>query len=58
MTDVKKTYKNYVDGNYVRSESGKVYAIDLKKEKFEMVGKLSTLIDNKAYYIIFVRLCI
>ena len=32
MTEVKKTYKHYVDGKFVRSESGKVYAIDLKNE--------------------------
>ena len=25
MIDIKKTYKNYVDGKYVRSESGKTY---------------------------------
>ena len=36
MTEVKKTYKHYVDGKFVRSESGKVYAIDLKKEKYEI----------------------
>ena len=34
MTEVKKTYKHYVDGKFVRSESGKVYAIDLKNEKY------------------------
>ena len=27
MTEVKKTYKHYVDGKFVRSESGKVYEI-------------------------------
>ena len=36
MTDIKKTYKNYVHGKFVRSESGKVYSIDLKKEKYEI----------------------
>ena len=36
MTDIKKTYKNYVDGKFVRSESGKVYSIDLKEEKYEI----------------------
>ena len=36
MTEVKKTYKHYVDGKFVRSESGKVYSIDLKNEKFEI----------------------
>ena len=36
MTDIKKTYKNYVNGKFVRSESGKVYSIDLKKEKYEI----------------------
>jgi len=36
MTEVKKTYKHYVNGKFVRSESGKVYSIDLKNEKFEI----------------------
>ena len=36
MTDIKKTYKNYVNGKFVRSESGKVYSIDLKQEKYEI----------------------
>ena len=36
MTDIKKTYKNYVNGKFVRSESGKVYSIDLKEEKYEI----------------------
>ena len=31
MIDIKKTYKNYVDGKYVRSESGKTYTKELKK---------------------------
>jgi len=36
MTEVKKTYKHYVNGKFVRSESGKVYSIDLKNEKYEI----------------------
>ena len=36
MTEIKKTYKNYVDGKYVRSESGKTYSIDLKSESYEL----------------------
>ena len=36
MTEVKKTYKNYVNGKFVRSESGKVYSVNLKNEKFEI----------------------
>ena len=36
MADIKKTYKNYVHGKFVRSESGKVYSIDLKEEKYEI----------------------
>ena len=36
MTEIKKTYKNYVDGKYVRSESGKTYTIDLKSERYEL----------------------
>ena len=36
MTDIKKTYKNYVHSKFVRSESGKVYSIDLKEEKYEI----------------------
>ena len=36
MTEIKKTYKNYVDGKYVRSESGKTYTIDLKSENYEL----------------------
>ena len=36
MTEIKKTYKNYVDGKYVRSESGKTYTIDLKSESYEL----------------------
>ena len=36
MTDIKKTYKNYVHRKFVRSESGKVYSINLKDEKYEI----------------------
>jgi len=36
MIEVKKTYKNYVDGKYVRSESGKTYTINLGGEHFEL----------------------
>ena len=36
MTEIKKTYKNYVDGKYVRSESGKTYKNDLKSESYEL----------------------
>ena len=36
MTEIKKTYKNYMDGKYVRSESGKTYTIDLKSESYEL----------------------
>ena len=36
MIDIKKTYKNYVDGKYVRSESGKTYTIELKNEFYEL----------------------
>ena len=36
MTEIKKTYKNYVDGKYVRSESGKTYTIELKSESYEL----------------------
>ena len=36
MTEIKKTYKNYVDGKFVRSESGKTYTIDLKSESYEL----------------------
>ena len=36
MTEIKKTYKNYVDGKYVRSESGKTYTIDLKSESYAL----------------------
>ena len=36
MIDIKKTYKNYVDGIYVRSESGKTYTKELKNEFYEL----------------------
>ena len=36
MTEIKKTYKNYVDGKYVRSESGKTYTVELKSESYEL----------------------
>ena len=36
MIEVKKTYKNYVDGKYVRSESGKTYTINLGGEHYEL----------------------
>ena len=36
MTEIKNTYKNYVDGKYVRSESGKTYTIELKSESYEL----------------------
>ena len=36
MNEIKKTYKNYVHGKFVRSESGKVYSVDLKEEKYEI----------------------
>ena len=36
MIDIKKTYKNYVGGKYVRSESGKTYTKELKNEYYEL----------------------
>ena len=36
MINIKKTYKNYVDGKYVRSESGKTYTKELKNEFYEL----------------------
>jgi len=36
MIDIKKTYKNYVDGKYERSESGKTYTKELKNEFYEL----------------------
>ena len=36
MIDIKKTYKNYVGGKYVRSESGKTYTQELKNELYEL----------------------
>tara|TARA_B100000902_G_scaffold41148_1_gene48763 strand:- start:636 stop:1463 length:828 start_codon:yes stop_codon:yes gene_type:complete len=36
MNEVKKTYKNYVGGKYVRSESGKTFRIELKNNFYEV----------------------
>ena len=36
MTEIKKTYKNYVGGNYVRSESGKTFTVELKNQNYEL----------------------
>ena len=36
MIDIKKTYKNYVGGKYVRSESGKTYTKELKNEFYSL----------------------
>ena len=36
MIDIKKTYKNYVGGKYVRSESGKTFTLSLKNDSFEV----------------------
>ena len=36
MIEIKKTYKNYVGGKYVRSESGKTYTKELKNEFYEL----------------------
>ena len=36
MIEIKKTYKNYVHGKYVRSESGKTYTKELKNEVYEL----------------------
>ena len=36
MNEIKKTYKNYVGGKYVRSESGKTFRIELKNEFYEV----------------------
>ena len=38
MIDIKKTYKNYVDGKYVRSESGKTYTKELKNEFYNKIS--------------------
>ena len=36
MIEIKKTYKNYVGGKYVRSESGKTFTLNLKNDSFEV----------------------
>jgi acyl-CoA reductase-like NAD-dependent aldehyde dehydrogenase len=36
MNEIKKTYKNYVGGKYVRSESGKTFRIELKNQFYEV----------------------
>ena len=36
MIEIKKTYKNYVGGKYVRSESGKTFTLTLKNDSFEV----------------------
>ena len=36
MNEIKKTYKNYVGGKYLRSESGKTFRIALKSEFYEV----------------------
>jgi len=36
MIEIKKTYKNYVGGKYVRSESGKTFTFNLKNDSFEV----------------------
>ena len=36
MIEIKKTYKNYVGGKYVRSESGKTFTLSLKNDSFEV----------------------
>ena len=36
MNEIKKTYKNYVGGKYVRSESGKTFRIELKNDFYEV----------------------
>ena len=36
MIEIKKTFKNYVDGKYVRSESGKTFRIELKNDFYEV----------------------
>ena len=35
MIEIKKTYKNYVGGKYVRSESGKTFTLSLKNDSFD-----------------------
>ena len=36
MKEIKKTYKNYVGGKYIRSESGKTFRIELKNDFYEV----------------------
>ena len=36
MSEIKKTYKNYVGGKYIRSESGKTFRIELKNDFYEV----------------------
>ena len=36
MIEIKKTYKNYINGKYVRSESGKTFTVDLKDGVYEI----------------------
>ena len=36
MIEIKKTYKNYLGGKYVRSESGKTFTLNLKNDSFEV----------------------
>ena len=36
MLEIKKTFKNYVDGKYVRSESGKTFNIEFKNSLYEV----------------------
>ena len=36
MIEIKKTYKNYVGGKYIRSESGKTFTLSLKNDSFEV----------------------
>lgn len=36
MIEIKKTYKNYVGGKYIRSESGKTFTLNLKNDSFEV----------------------
>ncbi len=36
MNEIKKTYKNYVGGKYIRSESGKTFRIELKNDFYEV----------------------
>ena len=45
MIEIKKTYKNYVGGKYVRSESGKTFTLNLKNDlnDFHVFKDLSDL---------------